>query len=190
MPQRLTRLEYVAWAETQPRRYERIAGEPVAMPRQPAEHVRIKSRVWAALDRAIQRDGLDCEALGDGVTIEVDDDTDYEPDAVVNCGPRLPPDATAASNPVIVVEVLSPSTPSIDSNDKLADYFRAPSIQHYLIVRTRKREVIHYSRAGNDILARTLNLGTIALHPTGIEIDLTEIYGPVPDAPTTGKSPP
>ena len=59
-----------------------------------------------------QRAGLDCEALGDGVTIEVDDDTDYEPDAVVNYGPELPPDATAASNPVIVVEVLSPSTQS------------------------------------------------------------------------------
>ena len=184
MPQRFTRQEYVAWAETQPRRYERIAGELVAMPRQPAEHVRIKSRIWAALDRAIQRNGLDCEALGDGVAVEIDDDTDYEPDAVVNCGPRLPPDATAASNPVIVVEVLSPSTQSIDSNDKLADYFRVPSIQHYLIVRTRKREIIHYARAGSDILARTINLGTIALHPPGIEFDLTEVYGPI-----TGQSP-
>jgi Uma2 family endonuclease len=183
MPQRLTRQEFVAWAETQPHRYERIAGHPVAMSPERVEHVRIKNRIWAALDRAIQRNGLDCEALGDGVTIEIDDDTDYEPDAVVNCGPRLPPDATAASNPVIVVEVLSPSTQSIDSNDKLADYFRVASIQHYLIVRTRKREVIHYARAGSDILARTINLGTIALHPPGIEFDLTEVYGPNPDSP-------
>ena len=112
-----------------------------------------------------------------GITIEVDDDTDYEPDAVVNCGPRLPPDATAASNPVIVVEVLSPSTQSIDSGDKLADYFRVPSIQHYLIIRTKRREVIHHSRSGSEIVARVVNIGRIVLHPPGIEIDLEDVYG-------------
>lgn len=163
---------------TQPRRYERVAGEPVAMSPERVEHVRIKNRVWAALDRAIQRAGLDCEALGDGVTIEVDDDTDYEPDAVVNCGPKLPPDATAASNPVIVVEVLSPSTQSIDSSDKLADYFRVPSIQHYLIVRAKRREIIHHSRTGSEIVARMINIGKIVLNPPGIEIDLADVYGP------------
>ena len=183
MPRRLTRQEFVDWAETQPRRYERIAGEPVAMAPERAAHVRIKSRIWAALDRAIQRAGLDCEALADGMTIEVDADTDYEPDALVNCGPSVPAEATVASNPIIVVEVLSPSTQSIDSNAKLADYFRVPSIQHYLILQTRKREVIHYTRSGTDIIARVLNLGTIALHPPGIEFDLTEVYGPNPDSP-------
>ena len=163
---------------TQPRRYERVAGEPVAMSPERVEHVRVKNRVWAALDRAIQRAGLDCEALGDGVTIEVDDDTDYEPDAVVNCGPKLPPDATAASNPVIVVEVLSPSTQSIDSSDKLADYFRVPSIQHYLIVRAKRREIIHHRRTGSEIVARMINIGKIVLNPPGIEIDLADVYGP------------
>ena len=147
---------------TQPRRYERI---------------RIKSRIWAALDRAIQRAGLDCEAIADGLTIEIDDDTDYEPDAVVNCGPKLPPDATAASNPIIVVEVLSPSTQSIDTSDKLADYFRVPSIQHYLIVRAKRREIIHHTRSGSDIVARVVNIGKIVLNPPGIEIELTDVYG-------------
>lgn len=178
MPPRLTRQEFQDWAMTQPRRYERVAGEPVAMSPERVEHVRIKNRVWAALDRAIQRAGLDCEALGDGVTIEVDDDTDHEPDAVVNYGPKLPPDATAASNPVIVVEVLSPSTQSIDSSDKLADYFRVPSIQHYLIVRAKRREIIHHSRTGLEIVARMINIGKIVLNPPGIEIDLADVYGP------------
>jgi Uma2 family endonuclease len=137
---RLTREEFHRWAEGQTQRYERIAGEPVAMLPERVQHVRIKSRVWAALDRAIRDGGLDCEALADGLTIEVDEDTEYEPDAVVNYGPRLPPDATAATNPVIVVEVLSPSTQSVDSGEKLADYFRVPSIEHYLVVRSRRQE--------------------------------------------------
>ena len=177
MPRHLTRQEFQSWAETQTGRYERMAGEPIAMSPERIEHVRIKSRAWAALDRAIQSAGLDCEALANGVTIEIDDDTDYEPDAVVNCGPKLPPDATAASNPIIVVEVLSPSTQSIDSSDKLADYFRVPSIQHYLIVRARRREIIHHMRSGSDVVARVVNIGKITLDPPGIEIDLAEVYG-------------
>ena len=127
---------------------------------------RIKSRIWAALDRAITQAGLDCEALADGVTVEVDADTDYEPDAVVNGGPPAPPDATAATNPVIVVEVLSPAAWTIDTSDKLADYFRVPSIQHYLIVSARRREVIHHQRNGAAIVSRICNLGSISLRST------------------------
>jgi Uma2 family endonuclease len=177
MPTRLTRQQFHAWAEPQSARFERVAGEPVARSPERIGHVRIKQRVLAALDHGIRRADLDCEALGDGVTVEIDDDTDYEPDAVVNCGPRLPDDATAAANPVIVVEVLSPSTQSIDTSDKLADYFRVPSIQHYLVVRMRRREIIHHRRSGDTILSRVVTAGTIALEPPGIDIDLAQVYG-------------
>jgi Uma2 family endonuclease len=178
MAQRLSREEFHRWAEGQPTRYERVGGEPVAMSPERIQHVRIKARVWAALDRAIAAAGVDCEALGDGVTIEVDDDTDYEPDAVVNCGPPASPDAIAAANPVIVVEVLSPGTQSVDTSDKLADYFRLASVRHYLIVSTRRREVIHHHRGGGAIVSRVINLGMIELDPPGITIDLAELYPP------------
>ena len=174
MAQHLTREEFRRWADGRKERYERIGGEPVAMSPERAQHVRIKNRLWAALDRAVRDAGLDCEALGDGITIEVDAETDYEPDAVVNCGPRLGSDDVAASNPVVVVEVLSPSTQSIDTSDKLADYFRVPSIQHYLIVRARRPEIIHHWRSGNDIVSRVVDLGTIRLDPPGME--LTELF--------------
>jgi Uma2 family endonuclease len=114
--------------------------------------------------------------LPDGVTVEIDDDTDYEPDAVVNCGPPAPGDAVAATNPVVVVEVLSPSTEHIDLAEKLADYFRVPSIQHYLIVRALRREVIHHRRAGAEIISRVINIGEIVLDPPGITIELADIY--------------
>jgi len=176
MPQRLSRDEFRRWAAGQSGRYERIDGEPVAMSPEKAQHVRLKNRIWAVLDRAISAAGLDCEALGDGVTVEVDDDTDYEPDALVNCGPRVPPDAVSATNPVIVVEVLSPRTQAIDTSDKLADYFRVASIQHYLIVSARRREVIHHQRSGEGIVSRVVNLGSIRLDPPGIAIDVAEVY--------------
>ena len=114
---------------------------------------------------------------GDGITVEVDDDTDYEPDALVNCGPRVPPDAVSATNPVIVVEVVSPRTQAIDTSDKLADYFRVASIQHYLIVSARRREVIHHRRGSEGIVSRVVNLGSIRLDPPqGITIDVAEVY--------------
>jgi Uma2 family endonuclease len=177
MALRLTREEFHRWAEGQNGRYERIAGEPVAMSPESARHVRLKSHVWAALDRAIREAGLDCEALADGMTVEVDDETDYEPDTLVNCGPAVSPDATAATNPVVVVEVLSPSTQSVDSGEKLADYFRVPSIQHYLVVRARRQEIIHHRRSGDEIVSRAVNLGVIRLDPPGIVLDVAEVYG-------------
>jgi Uma2 family endonuclease len=177
MPQRLSREEFHRWAEGHGHRYERIDGEPVAMSREQVQHVRIKARIWAALDRAIAAAGIvECEALADGITVEVNEDTDYEPDAVVNSGPLAPPDATAAANPVIVVEVLSPRAQAVDSSDKLADYFRVPSIQHYLIVSARRREIIHHQRAGGGIASRVVNLGSIRLDPPGIAIEVADIY--------------
>jgi len=71
MTQRLSREEFRRWAEGQTERYERIAGEPVAMSPERAIHARLKTRVWQALDRAIRNGGLDCEAFGDGMTVEV-----------------------------------------------------------------------------------------------------------------------
>jgi Uma2 family endonuclease len=132
----------------------------------------VQSRVWAALDRAIRVADLPCEALPDGITVEVDESTDYAPDAIANSGPKLPEDAIAATNPLIVVEVLSPATQSID----VADYFRIARVQHFLIFRTRRREVIHHRRTGIKIVTRVINLGTIGLEPPGITIDLAEIY--------------
>ena len=56
-------------------------------------------------------------------------------------------DAVAASHPVVVVEVLSPSTQENDTGAKLADYFQVASIRHNLIVHPTKRTVIHHRRA-------------------------------------------
>lgn len=56
--------------------------------------------------------------------------TTYEPDALVRCGPPLPDDAVTLTEPVIVVEVLSPSTRANDAGAKLEDYVRLPSLRH------------------------------------------------------------
>jgi Uma2 family endonuclease len=186
MGYQMSRDAYRKWTEGQTTRYERIAGEPVAMSPERVIHARLKARVWRALDRELRAAGLPCEALPDGITVEVGEDTDYEPDAVVNCGEALPDDAVAATNPVIVVEVLSPSTsaddprvkcPRASFTGKLADYFRVPSIQHYLVVRAKRREVIHHHRGPDGaIVTHTHVSGSIRLDPPGIGLSVEEIY--------------
>ncbi len=76
-PPRMSREEYRRWADAQPcGRFERVAGEVVAMAPERVAHNRVKQRVWRALDAALRAAGLPCEALGDGVTVEIGDDHD------------------------------------------------------------------------------------------------------------------
>lgn len=148
---RMGRDEFRQWAIEKGIRAERVAGEVVLMAPKRVRLNRVKLNVVLALREAIRAAGLACEAFTDGVTIEVGEDTYYEPDAVVSCGDRLDDEAIAAPDPAIIVEVESPSTRSVDAGGKLADYFRLASVQHYLIVRTRRQQVIHHRRDGERI---------------------------------------
>ncbi len=172
-----SRDEYRDWAEAQPSgRFERIEGEIIAMAPERIAHVRVKNRVWRALDDAIRQAGAPCEALGDGITIEIADHTDYQPDAVVNCGEPLPGEEVAARNPVIIVEVLSPSTRSVDTERKLGDYFTLPSIRHCLILRADKPHIIHHQRnQDGPILTRLFSTGELRLDPSGIVLTVEDI---------------
>lgn len=79
--------------------------------------------------------------------------------------------------PVIVVEVLSPSTQRIDLAQKLEGYFRLPSVAHYLMVDPARPSVIHHARGeGNTILTKIVADGRIVLDPPGLELALSEIY--------------
>lgn len=177
-PTILSRDEYRRWAEAQPRgRYERVEGEVVAMAPERGAHLRVKAAVWLALRQAITAAGVPCQALPDGATVEIGDGTDYEPDAAVNCGEPMAPEATTIPNPVVVVEVLSPSTRSTDTGGKLADYFRVPSIRHYLIVRADRPAVIHHLRdEAGRIETTLLSEGRIVLDPPGIAVEVAEFY--------------
>lgn len=173
----MTREEFRRWAMDQGRRYELVNGSPIAMAPERLGHARLKARVWRAFDQAIAERGLPCEALPDGVTVVVDEVTQYEPDTVVHCGPRDPDDDLAVSNPVIVVEILSPRTQGIDTGTKLIDYFRVPSICHYVILRTDRKAVIHHRRIGdNDVQTHIHQSGTIEFDPPGLALDVDALY--------------
>jgi Uma2 family endonuclease len=98
---------------------------------------------------------------------------------LVYCGPKLPPSALEVPNPVIVVEVISPSSGRIDTSIKLPDYFRVPSVMHYLVVDPDRRLIIHHARRdGGQILTGFVRDGAITLDPPGLELALCDIYDP------------
>jgi Uma2 family endonuclease len=174
---RLTREEFRAWVAQQPRgRYERRDERVVAMSPERIGHALVKGRVWRALDRALLDAGATCVAIPDGATVEIDEATEYEPDVVVTCGETLDLEAVAAPRPMVVVEVTSPSTRDADAGDKLADYFRVPSIQHHLIVGARRRQAVHHVRREDGIETRIVTAGSIALDPPGISVALDDFY--------------
>ena len=175
---KMTRDEYRRWAEAQPHgRFELVAGEVVAMAPEREGQIDAKAVAWLALRQAIKAAGVRCRAYADGFTVEVDENTVYEPDALVNCGDRPDRNATVAPNPVVIVEVTSPGTRSVDTGTKLADYFRVPSIHHYLIVMADKRLVVHHSRrAGDEIGTRLVASGRIEMDPPGISIAVEDLF--------------
>jgi Uma2 family endonuclease len=169
--------EYLAWAGERPGRYELRDGNVVAMSPENAGHAEKKAAMHAALLAGIRARRLGCHALPDGMTVRIDQATAYEPDAVVYCGGKLPASAVEVVDPVIVVEVLSRSTRHIDLSAKLADYFRVPSIAHYLIVDPERPRIIHHARSSSDtILTRIVSEGSIALDPPGVELAMSAVY--------------
>ncbi len=174
----MTADEFIAWAMERPHgeRYELAGGEIVGMAPERAAHARVKLLIARRLADAVEAAGLPCEVYTDGMAVAVDADTVYEPDAMLRCGARLPDDAIKATDPMLVVEVLSPSTRARDAGAKLEDYFRLPSVEHYLIVKTENRTVIHHRRELSGAIATTIiRDGPVQLDPPGIA--LHDLFG-------------
>jgi Uma2 family endonuclease len=176
---RISVAEFLVWAEAQDKgRFELIDGQPIAIAPERAEHVAAKLRAANALMAAIGRARAPCEAFVEGLAVAVDASTSFQPDALVNCGEMVAPDAMIAPHPVIVVEVLSPSTRGIDTTVKLAGYFRVASLAHYLIVDLGQRHVVHYCKqADGTVTVAVIADGDIALDPPGISVAVSSLLG-------------
>lgn len=174
----LTADEFFAWTMTRPGgRYELYYGKVVATSPERVVHARTKLDVTIALRGAIAAAGLGCEAMIDGVSVRIDENLVFEPDALVRCGPRTPDEAVEIDDPLIVVEVASHSTGGVDTGAKLAGYFRLPSMRHYLILQPEARVLIHHRRdAEGGITTRILCDGRLTLDPPGLDLAVADLF--------------
>ncbi len=172
--------EFLAWADDLDgdERYELEHGEPVLMAPGTMRHVRAIASTFGALRDAIKKAGLRCESIIDGPGVKIDEYRCYIPDVSVNCGPRVPDDVRFVPNPVIVVEVLSPSTRRLDKLRKIGGYFGLPAVQHYIIIDVKDRVALHQRRSGEtEIVTSFVREGELRLDPPGLVIAVADMFG-------------
>lgn len=171
----MTAGEFIAWAMTRPEteRYELVAGEIIAMAPGQSAHGLAKSWIANRLMNAISAANLPCDVYVGETSVRIDDNTVYEPDVLLRCGPRLAADATQVTDPVAVIEILPPSPQGPDrAAARLDDYVRLPSVVHYLIVKTGNRTIIHHHRANETTIStRIIRDGPVRLDPPGVTLD-------------------
>ncbi len=178
LPTRLTVDEFLRWSLEYPGRYELEGGRIIQMSPQNMDHVRTKQRVYAALDAAIQRASVAFYAMPDGPSVRISRDRAYEPDASVAPLPMPPGDALEVPNPIIVIEVLSPTPTSMrrDLSIKVEGYGRVPSIEHYIIIDPAERQVLHYRRKGETLAPPSEPTeGLLRLDPPGLEVPVADL---------------
>ncbi len=163
-----------------PGRYELVAGSVFKMSAETVRHVRLKGRVFRALAAAVDKKGADCEVFQDGMAVKISANTAREPDVAVQCGKELDGSSMLLDKPIIVVEVVSPSSTTRDEYQKLAEYFAVPSIMHYLIVWPNEAMCYHHQRlADKKILTTIVRSGKIEFDPPGISISFKDIFSEV-----------
>ena len=178
--QRMTVAEFLVWADAQGEgRYELVDGEVQRMPPERLRHINRKAEVWLALRGAVRAAGLPNVVFTDGVGIVIDDGTIREPDAVIGARSEYDRDSLTVDDPLVVIEVVSPTSEKRDAIDKLADYFAVPSVYHYLLIREEDGVVEHHARtAAGPIVKASLRAGeTLRLDPPGFDVAVSDLLG-------------
>jgi Uma2 family endonuclease len=174
----IAEFDVIAEKAAEARDYELIDGEIVMMTNPTETHEQIASNIGARLKLAMDARG--CRTYQGGMRVQADDNPKahdkFKPDVVVRCGP--PGTGAYITDPVIVVEVLSPSTIDNDRGRKLRFYKALPTVQHIVLIYSDQMRVEHYARAeeGWRFEALTGSEQSLALEAVDFAIELPQLY--------------
>ena len=176
-PKRMTVDEFLVWAKDRQGRFELIDGVVREMAPETSDHADAKAAAYAALKAAIKRAGLKAYAKPDGMTVRISKHVGFEPDALVYMPPRVDGKSLEIPNPIIVVEVGSPSTRGYDAGLKLKGYMSLPSMHHILIIDADAKFILHHKRVSTAKFETvSLNDGILRLDPPGIDIPVADFF--------------
>jgi Uma2 family endonuclease len=169
----MTLPEFLAWEERQALKYEFDGIRPVAMTGGTAAHADLQANLASAFRSRLR--GKTCKFYGSDLKIQVAGHIRY-PDGFVTCSP-VPNTATVVYDPVVIFEILSPSTSSTDRIIKNAEYRATPSVQRYVMLEQDRIGATVFSRAGDDWIGHILLEDALLTIPEiGIEMPLAELY--------------
>lgn len=153
---------------------EYLAGQVFAMAGASIEHAAIVLNIAAELLAQLRSRG--CRVFTQDVRVKVEQASAYfYPDVVIVCGqPQLEDEQRdTLLNPVVVIEVLSPSTEIFDRSVKFFAYQKLPSLREYLLVAQDKVRVEHFIRQPDgQWLQREYTQAEEVIHLTSVNIDL------------------
>jgi Uma2 family endonuclease len=146
LSKRMSLAEFLVWDNGTDRRYELVDGRVIAMAPPAGAHAVIVVNLARQLGNRLNPP---CYAAAEAGVIPADRaDTWYQADLVVTCTP-LPPGARWFPEPVLIAEVLSPSTTVHDFETKLPDYQRIPSLREILLISSEERRIERCLREGD-----------------------------------------
>lgn len=171
--------EYFALDERSSIKHEFWSGQVVAMAGAAPRHVNLAGQVVTSLN--IRLNSTTCLAGSGDLKVKSNDDAYVFPDVVVWCEDaqwdERRPDILLT--PLVLVEILSPSTQGIDRGAKLAAYQTIPSLLDYLIIWPHMVQIEHYARQTETDwrFRRYLNRSqTIEFAALNLEIPVAEFY--------------
>lgn len=142
---KFTAKEYLAMEEVAPHKSEFYRGEIFALSGGSYDHSVVQANLIAALHLLLR--GSTCRVLTSELRIHVRTSDLYTyPDLTVVCGkPQfLEPRTDTLLNPLLIVEVLSPSTREYDRGAKFAMYKGIPSLREYILADSENPRVERY----------------------------------------------
>ena len=178
-PEEYITLERKAIPDAETVRSEYVKGKIIAMSGASRAHNLITVNISAMLH--IQLKGRGYETYANKMRVSTPSTLSYfYPDVIVVCEePRFEDDVfDILLNPIILVEVLSPSTEAYDRGEKFSHYRQLPSLQEYILVSQDRICVERFSRQENNwILTDFQNLEEhLPLISVECELPLREIY--------------
>ncbi len=147
---KMTAAEYAAWERDQSERHEYYAGEVFSQAGGTRKHSQIGTNAARAIGNLLA--GKDCIAHGSDMRVKVEA-TGYQayPDVSVVCPPIEGESEEVISNPVLLIEVLSPATADFDRGGKFGHYRQIPSLKEYLIFWQDEVRVEQHTRTADGL---------------------------------------
>ena len=170
--------EYLASEMASPVKREYLAGKVYAMAGARNVHQMIAAAFLGTMWNRLR--GKPCQPFGSDTKVRIrlpSGTRFYYPDGQVVCDPN-PPNDIFNDRPVVIAEVVSPSTRRVDQGEKLEAYLAIPTLSAYLIIETLAPVVTVYHR-GNDGFVRHVYESleaTVPLEAVGSDLPLAELY--------------
>lgn len=142
--------DYFMVEEMSELKHEYWNGEIFAMAGASLAHNEIAANVLSGFRMRLL--DTDCGAYGSDLRVQTPSGLYTYPDISVICGRvlLLPDRSDTATNPLILVEVLSEATEEYDRGEKFMLYKSIPTLRHYLLIAQTEILVDHFERVEQD----------------------------------------